>query len=51
VYPQQVKAKAGEAVDVWIASEYLTLSHAFKDDRIMWGTHVYTDDSDIVKGK
>ncbi|CAG8467753.1 590_t:CDS:2 [Ambispora gerdemannii] len=49
LYPQPLKGSPGELIDVWIASEYLTIDHALNEATKAWGTHIYTDDSDLVK--
>ncbi|CAG8444562.1 3433_t:CDS:2 [Ambispora leptoticha] len=49
LYPQPLKGNPGEEVDVWIPAKYLTLEHALNEVTKAWGTHIYTDDSDLVK--
>uniref|UniRef100_A0A1D1YW51 RXT3-like protein C1259.07 n=1 Tax=Anthurium amnicola TaxID=1678845 RepID=A0A1D1YW51_9ARAE len=49
LYPETAKGQPGEAVEVWIAAQYLTVASATREDTKAWGTFVYTDDSDILK--
>jgi len=50
LYPETAKGQPGEAVEVWVAAQYLTIANATREDTKAWGTFVYTDDSDVLKG-
>lgn len=38
-------------LEVWISSKHLTWNNNKVKSRFLWGTDVYTDDSDVVAGK
>ncbi|CAG8596339.1 6631_t:CDS:2 [Cetraspora pellucida] len=47
-YPsKKIQGKIGETVEVLISYQYLTFSHASTKD--VWGTGIYTPDSDLIK--
>ncbi|KAF0546650.1 Rxt3-domain-containing protein [Gigaspora margarita] len=48
-YPKITKSKPGEIAEVFIESKWLTTASILRRDTRIWGTLLYTDDSDIVK--
>ncbi|CAG8522057.1 18852_t:CDS:2 [Acaulospora morrowiae] len=48
-YPKISRGNPGDIIDVLIEDQWLTLSNALRDDTKAWGTHIYTEDSDVVK--
>ncbi|CAG8640774.1 1668_t:CDS:2 [Dentiscutata heterogama] len=48
-YPKVAKSKPGETAEVLIQSKWLTTASIIRRDTKVWGTWIFTDDSDIVK--
>ncbi|CAG8495761.1 2090_t:CDS:2 [Dentiscutata erythropus] len=48
-YPKVAKSKPGEIAEVLIQSKWLTTASIIRRDTKVWGTWIFTDDSDIVK--
>ncbi|CAG8456767.1 850_t:CDS:2, partial [Scutellospora calospora] len=49
IYPNVIKSKPGETAEIFIKSKWLTTASIMRQDTKVWGTGIYTDDSDIIK--
>ncbi|CAG8579509.1 15771_t:CDS:2, partial [Cetraspora pellucida] len=48
-YPKVAKSKPGDIVEIMISSKWLTTASITRKDTRIWGTWIFTDDSDIIK--
>ncbi|CAG8751318.1 14357_t:CDS:2 [Cetraspora pellucida] len=48
-YPKVSKSKPGEVAEIMVPSKWLTTASIIRKDTKLWGTWIFTDDSDIIK--
>src|SRR5688572_23164462 len=49
-YPENLYSVVGEHYEIVFKSEFLLFSSANRDDVYLWGTNIYSTNSDFLKG-